>query len=67
MRVSTIANNLINGNLTDAKRGARSVGGQRLYNYFLGIGWSEKKANAAAMYLKYPSQGTYNNYCAILD
>ena len=55
-------NNLINGNLTDARNAARRPGFQRLREYAeTKLGWSGEKAYFAARYLK--GTGSFQTYC----
>lgn len=44
--------NLINGNLTDAKSQAKKYRRSRIYAYLMGQGWSHTRAILAANYLK---------------
>jgi hypothetical protein len=44
--------NLINGNLADAKSQAKRYSYDKINLYLVGIGWSSLKASAAAHYLK---------------
>ncbi len=62
--METVIDNLINGNLTDAKKGAKKYSLKNLYQYLLELGWTRAKASAAAQYLKHPSQEAYDFYCA---
>lgn len=60
--MKTMIENLINGNLEDAKRQAKRFGLERIYVFARGY-FPMKKAAAAAMYLKYPSQRTWDAFC----
>jgi hypothetical protein len=54
--------NLINGNLTDAKRKARHYAGTALIDYaIMELGWSCSKALRAVQYLK--DGGSFQRYC----
>lgn len=44
--------NLINGNLRDAKKQARRFSETKIYSFLKEIGWSERKAQLATAYLK---------------
>ena len=44
--------NLINGNLTDARRQAKRHRRVKIYAYLLEMGWSNSRALLAANYLK---------------
>lgn len=62
--MKSLTNNLINGNLTDAKQAAQIYTYYQIWNYLCNTaGWSATKAKAAAVYLKNPSQETYDMYC----
>lgn len=62
--MQSVFNNLINGNLTDAKNGAKSYRGTQLQQYAqTELGWTERRSHLAARYLKFPSQATYDAYC----
>ncbi len=58
--------NFINGNLREAKRQARQFSGNAifevLHNFY---GYSIKKANLTAHYLKHPSQATFQAACDV--
>jgi uncharacterized protein YjbI with pentapeptide repeats len=59
-----IADNLTNGNLTDAKKQAKRVSFVNLQlGFFSALAWSKTKATAAAIYLKNPSQETWQQFC----
>lgn len=60
--MKTIFANLINGNLKDAKKGAKRYSHLKLFNYaFEELGWTTDKANKAAIYLK--TGGMYQAFC----
>jgi hypothetical protein len=60
--MKTAFENLENGNLSDAKRLARRYSVFRLATYAqLRLGWSCRKALAAACYLK--GENTFQAYC----
>ncbi len=61
--MKSVFDNLINGNLKDAKHGAQKFSGAQLARYAMNIGWTKRKAHAAAYYLKNPSQQSYDQYC----
>ncbi len=62
--IERIANDLTNGNLTDAKKAARRVSIHSLRMGFVAqAGWSDAKATAAAHYLKGPSQESFQAFC----
>lgn len=60
--MKTMIQNLINGNLSDAKRRDKRFGLYKIYIFARGY-FPIKKAAAAAMYLKYPSQRTWDAFC----
>lgn len=60
---AAVANNLINGNTADAKTGARRLRAGEIKSGFIHLGWSSTRALAAAIYLKNPTQDTYQAYC----
>jgi hypothetical protein len=53
--------NLINGNLTDAKKQAKRFSQAKIQTDLFSMGWSLKHACAAACYLK--NQITWEKYC----
>lgn len=55
--------NLINGNLKDAKRQARRFSQDRIQRYLMVLGWTEAKAHLGAIYLKTGTQEAWNEYC----
>ena len=57
---------LINGNLTEAKQRAKRFSLDAIYRYCQGH-YAQKKAAAAAVYLKYPSQHSWNVFCNTPD
>lgn len=60
--MQTMIENLINGNLKDARRQARGKGMMRIATYLrLELGWSLHRATAAAYYLK-TGEG-WQDYC----
>ncbi len=61
--ILSIADNLINGNLTDAKRQAKRVSQGTLAAGFFSIGFSLRKSAAAALYLKHPTNQTWQSFC----
>jgi hypothetical protein len=57
-------NNLINGNLSDAKRQALKYSVKKMKEYLMEeLGWDALKAFRACRYLKFPSQHTFNLWC----
>jgi hypothetical protein len=63
-QIQRITENLVNGNLTDAKQQAKRVSYAALKLALVsGSGWSESKATAAASYLKNASNETFQQYC----
>jgi hypothetical protein len=61
--IESLANDLINGNLSDAKKKARSFGAHDICRGFIELGWTTGKARAAAIYLKDPDQESFQAYC----
>lgn len=62
--MNSVLNNLVNGNLTDAKEGAKKYDLTHLASYFRrNGGMSFAKAAKAARYLKFPSEETFQSYC----
>ena len=60
--MQSMVNNLINGNLTDAKNQARNVNIHTIKRYLQNaMGWSYAKSMAAASYLK-TGEG-FQEYC----
>ena len=59
----SLFNNLINGNLDDAKKQARKHTKLGITRYMEEMGYSSDKATKAAEYLKNPSNETYQIYC----
>ena len=64
--MQSMLDNLINGNLKDAKRQAKRFSLQAIYRYCRSH-YFQQKAAAAAIYLKYPSQRTWDIFCKIQD
>ena len=59
-----IVDNLLNGNLTDAKRQAKRASYFGLFEHlYRHLGWSHAKAKAAVLYLKRPANATFQAYC----
>jgi len=50
--MKTMIENLINGNLTDAKQQAKKYRRSKIYAYLMAQGWSHTRAILAANYLK---------------
>lgn len=67
MKLDSMFSNLINGNLSDARRQAKRVSWNRIFKSArLDMGWSESKAIAAADYLKASDGETrdaFQRYC----
>ena len=55
---------LINGNLSDAKRRAKSFSLAKIQRYLIEQGWGITKATDAAIYLKDGGQENFNRYCS---
>lgn len=56
--------NLVNGNLTTAKKQAERLTATCLFQTAMeDFGFTERRANKAARYLKNPSQETFQAYC----
>lgn len=64
--MNTMIENLINGNLTEAKAQAKRYGADNIKDYLLEQGWSSLRAFAAAMYLKWPSNASWQRFCDAL-
>ena len=64
--MNAMLNNLINGNLSDAKRQAKRFSLSAIYRFCQGH-YAQKKAAAAAIYLKYPNQRTWDVFCQTPD
>lgn len=60
--MNAMLDNFINGNLSDAKRQAKRFSLWRIYEAAQER-FSRNKAAAVAMYLKYPSQRTFQKAC----
>ncbi len=64
MKIENVVNNLINGNLKDAKHGAKRHGFWSLRDALKEAGHSEAKAEAGAAYLKEAEgNATWQDYC----
>ena len=51
-RIETAVSNLINGNLTDARKSARGLTYSDIFDWLTGpVGWSENRSRAYADYL----------------
>lgn len=59
--MQTMIDNLVNGNLTDAKRQAKKFGKLAIAKHLREIGWSADKSGKAARYLK-TGEG-FQDYC----
>jgi hypothetical protein len=59
--MQSIFENLINGNLTDAKKKAKRYSLSRLCTFAILLGYSPTKALAASAYLK--GNGSFQRYC----
>jgi hypothetical protein len=59
--VKTMIDNLINGNLKDAKKQAKRFRQFEIMQYCLDIGYSFERATVMAMWLK--NQIDYQTYC----
>jgi hypothetical protein len=53
--------NLINGNLLDARKAAKRYGFMKIRQHMLDLGYPESEANATAWYLK--GLMTFQRYC----
>lgn len=60
-KIERIIDDLVNGNLTDAKEQAKNLSRPKIKQFCLDFGWSENKAEAAANYLK--GKITFQTYC----
>lgn len=58
-----ICANLINGNISDAKKQAKRVTATAIGSYLREIGWSDYRATCAAHYLKNPTPHNWQKYC----
>ena len=61
--MKTILSDLINGNMAEAKGRAELYTQSELTRAFIRYGKSDTWAHAAALYLKEPSQATYDEFC----
>jgi hypothetical protein len=59
--MQTMIDNLINGNLTDAKRQAKRFSKAAIAAHLFSIGWSVRKSAAGSCYLK--GEITFQQYC----
>lgn len=59
--MQTMIDNLINGNLKDAKKQAKHKTLYAIYQYMLDLGYTKNKALASAAYLK--EELDYQAYC----
>lgn len=59
--MESMIENLINGNIKDAKNQAKRHTLTAIYNYLLGIGYSEKYALVTASFLK--GDTDFQTYC----
>jgi hypothetical protein len=59
--MSTIFDNLINGNLSDAKRQAKNKSMHKIYSMACEMGFEEKEALNMAAYLK--GEINFQSYC----
>ncbi len=63
--IQTIVENLINGNLKDAKQGARRVKDSAIAAWTIeNLGYDNQKARATALYLK--GKITFPTYCNVM-
>lgn len=62
MKIESVLENLVNGNLADAKKGARKHSALSISEYARQVfGWPLDRAVNAAAYLK--GQGSFQDYC----
>ena len=61
--MKSMIDNLINGNLKDAKQQAQKFTQSQIQKYLGGIGWSKTKSTLAARYLKVGGQENWQAYC----
>ena len=59
--IEKTVDDLINGNLTDARRRAKNLGAVKLIEAFQEIGWTAEKAVLATKYLK--TGNGFQAYC----
>ena len=61
-RIETAVDNLINGNLTHARKSARGLTYSDIFNWLTySVGWSENRSRACADYLK--NRIDFQAYC----
>ena len=61
-RIENAVNNLINGNLSDARKSARGLTYSEIFNWLTySVGWSENRSRACADYLK--NRIDFQTYC----
>lgn len=66
MTLEQIFENLVNGNLSDAKRGAANYSGQELAEFAeQQLGWSTEKSLAAALYML--GETSFQSFCDMKD
>ena len=62
-RIERAVSNLINGNLSDAKRSARGLTYSDIFDWLTGhVGWTEKRSRAYADYLT--NRIDFRSFCA---
>lgn len=61
--MKSMIDNLINGNLKDAKEQALKFTQSQIEKYLGSIGWSKTKSQLAARYLKVGGQENWQAYC----
>jgi hypothetical protein len=66
-RIERIGNNLVNGNLKDAKLFAEPISGELIYCGLMDLGWPQERAVAAACYVKRPSAQTWAEWCRVME
>jgi hypothetical protein len=59
--MESMIDNLINGNIAEAKKRAKHRKLTAIYNYLLAIGYSERKAMVTASFLK--GETDFQTYC----
>jgi hypothetical protein len=59
--MKSMIENLINGNIAEAKKRAKHRKLTAIYNYLLEIGWNKEKALVTAQFLK--SEVDFQTYC----
>lgn len=66
MNLAEVIENLVNGNLTKAKRGAEQFSAFEIADYAEAqLGWSPEKSINAGRYLT--GEGSFQNYCDIKE